>query len=418
MTHVTLNQPPALHKETLLEEERQQLLNVRSSGSYEDPRSSINLPYDEELHTTSVELSKEFLDAAAVVVIGIGGSNLGTIAVHEAINGLYANELRTPKAYFADTIDSNDLQALTKQLDKHYANNERVVLVGISKSGGTTETIANLQLLVEHKKRHVDNWTNDVVIITGKDSKLDGYAKKHHVRTAYIPSGVGGRYSVLSPVGIIPLAILGIDTQKLLVGARKALKESLGELASSPAAQRASNRHEQLTQEKDVHELFVFSKQLRSVGAWTRQLLAESLGKDGRGFTPTTAVGSTDLHSVAQLRLAGKNHAHTTFLTVQETARLELPGDEDFSGLVEDLQEKPLADVLTAIADATKHAYKQAGRSYDEIVLEEINEESIGYVLQLLMLETMYLAAQLEINAYNQPAVEKYKNKTRELLQE
>ena len=413
---VVLNHEAKLSKKELLEQEHDKLLEVRSNGSYEDPRSSIHLPYDKELHTTSVELSKEFLDAEAVVVIGIGGSNLGTIAVHEAINGLYANELSSPKAYFADTIDSNDLQALMRRLDKHYANNERVVLVGISKSGGTTETIANLKLLVEHKKRHIDNWTNDVVIITGKDSKLDGYAKKHHVRTAYIPPGVGGRYSVLSPVGIIPLAILGIDTQKLLVGARTALKESLGELASSPAAQRASNRYEQLTQEKDVHELFVFSKQLRSVGAWTRQLLAESLGKEGRGFTPTTAVGSTDLHSVAQLRLAGRDHAHTTFLTVENQPPIELPVDEDFSALVEDLQEKPLANVLTAIADATKHAYKEAGRSYDEIILAEIREEAIGYVLQLLMLETMYLAAQLEINAYDQPAVEQYKTKTRELL--
>lgn len=415
---VTLTHPTALHKEEFLKQEHEKLLAVRRSGGYTDLRSSVNLAFDEELHQKSLQVAKEFSDAAAVVVIGIGGSNLGVIAVHEAINGLYADELRSPKAYFADTIDSNDLHALTKQLDKHYKNNERVVLIGISKSGGTTETIANLQLLIEHKQQYVDVWAQDVIIITGKQSKLDVYAKKNDLQTAYIPPGVGGRYSVLSPVGIVPLAILGVDTHKLVAGAREALEESLGELASSPAAQRASNRYEQLSQGKDVHELFVFSKQLKSLGAWTRQLFAESLGKDDKGFTPTTAVGSTDLHSVAQLRLAGRDHAHTTFLTVEEQPRIELSANEDFSALVEDLQEKPIADVLSAIASATKHAYKEAGRSYDEIVLEEITEEEIGYVLQLLMLETMFLATQLEINAYNQPAVEQYKTKTRELLQQ
>ncbi len=411
-----LNHPTVLSNEEVLSSEQEQLLATRNNNRYENPRSSINLPFDEELHATSKQLTQTYTDPQAVVIIGIGGSNLGTKAVHQAIKGTYqANH--TPKAYFADTIDSQDLQQLQEQLDTHYQQNEQVLLVAISKSGSTTETIANLQLLLKQKQQHTKNWQEEVIIITGKNSKLDLYAQKHALPTTHIPEAVGGRFSVLSPVGLVPLQLLGIDTEQLLTGARKAVNDSTKPLKQNPAAQRASNRYQQLQANKNVHELFVFSKQLAQIGAWTRQLFAESLGKNGKGFTPTTAIGSTDLHSVAQLRLAGNDHTHTTFLTLNKQPTLTLARDEEFATLVEDLQEKPLSEVLHAIAQATKHAYKQANRSFDEILLEQPNEQQIGYLLQLLMLETMYLAALLDIDAFNQPAVELYKTKTRELLQ-
>lgn len=398
-----------------LQEELGRLRTAADNG-YADARASINLSVDEKLHAAVKQAAKQYENADALVVIGIGGSNLGTQAVHQALHGNHHNQLRTPAVYFADTVDAQDLADLQATLKKHYDRGERVVLCAISKSGSTTETIANLELLLETHKRRAENWAQDTIIITGENSKLDGYAQQHEIQTLHIPANVGGRYSVLSPVGLLPLSITGADTDQLLAGARQARKDTLIDAEDNPAAKRAATRHEQLQQGKNVHELFVFAKNLEGIGRWARQLYAESLGKDGRGFTPTVAVGSTDLHSVAQLRLDGDDHAHTTFVGVQHAPTLTLGEDQEFEALVKDLQGKPLATIMSAIQQATQHAYQQAGRSYDTITLAQLDEHSIGYFLQLLMSETMLLAAMLEINAFDQPAVETYKKRTRELL--
>lgn len=397
-------------------------------ADYNDERASLHLLDDiemiEEVKTLIEEKKK--LDPRYLVIIGIGGSNLGTMAVQEAILGKLCNLLdKNIKVLYADTVDSDNIHYILDILKSVFERGKNILINIISKSGRTTETVANSEVILDFLKKYRDDYYQYIVTTTQRDSKLWRISEENNFDTLEIPKMVGGRYSVFSPVGLFPLGILDIDIDKLIEGAR-VMRDRCLENIENPASINASLIYLHNDRNKNIHDLFLFNSDLEAIGKWYRQLLAESIGKeldrDDRqvftGITPTVSIGSTDLHSMAQLYLAGPYDKFTTFIsTTKSNNSIDIPVFNGFNRLVYGIQDRRLEDVMKAILEGVKKAFEKKLRPYTEIILPDKTEYSIGQLLQMEMIEVMYLGALLNVNPFDQPNVEEYKRETRRILE-
>jgi glucose-6-phosphate isomerase len=396
---------------------------------YEDVRASVNLPVDDNAvqHVLSVVEEKKKLKPRFIVVVGIGGSNLGSLAVFEAILGKKYNlKTKEKKILFADTVDSDLIYDIIQIIEPVLKNNENIILNVVSKSGSTTETIANFEVLLQLLEKYSDTPQESVVVTTDHDSKLWHHAKEKQYAVLEIPKKVGGRYSVFSSVGLFPLAMIGVDITRLLNGAKQMRIRCLQrDVKKNPAALAAACSYLHYKKGKNIHDLFLFSDDLESIGKWYRQLLAESIGKEHdlsnnqvfTGITPTYSIGSTDLHSVAQLYLGGPFDKFTTFVHIKDNKHvLNLPNYPAYDQLVNGIQKRSMQEIMAAIYEGVKTAFVKGKRPFMEIALPDKSEESIGQFLQFKMMETMILGGLLDVNPFDQPNVEAYKMETRKLL--
>ncbi len=394
-----------------LESYRRELAQLVGKISYNTAESSIQLPYDEKSVAEILRLAKKKSSKSLkfVVVIGIGGSNLGTQAVFDAL------EPRTD-LLFLDTVSTHTFHQILSTLKICSSKNE-FLLVSISKSGGTTETIANTEALLAALVKPFGNVLDRLVIITGKDSKFWNAAMKQGVDCLTIAEHVGGRYSVFSAVGLFPLALAGVNIKQLLLGARDAVNNATSRsYRSNRALSSAATTYSHATHGRTTHNTFLFAPELESLGKWERQLMAESLGKDGKGILPIVSIGTTDMHSMAQLYYGGIDNIFTTILTAPSKSSPRLPKKLVFPGLVEDIENTSLEQLMHAIAQGARVAYKKLGRPLVSIELERVDAYELGYYLQFRMIEMMYLAKLLGVNAFDQPMVEAYKKERRALL--
>ena len=400
-----------------------------TSKAYDDERASINLPDDKGMlsEVRRVIEEKSRLNPEYLIVVGTGGSNLGTIAVQEAVLGRLYNQLDPPtKVLYADTIDSDYLSKMIEIVEPTLRRNSSILVNGISKSGTTTETIANFEIMVNLLRRYRKDYEDHVVVTSDRGSQLWNLAIKKGFDVLEIPQKVGGRYSVLSPVGLFPLGILGIDIKELLGGARTMRDLCIEEdIEGNPAAVCAAIQYLHYQGGKTIFDMFLFANDLESVGKWHRQLMAESLGKEFNrkgervniGMTPTVSIGSTDLHSMAQLYLGGPYDKFTTFVCVEESnSDIDVPRLGDYSDLVSGIQGKSLKTIMNAILEGTKRAYEEDKRPFVEGTLPNKSERSIGQFLQFKMIDTIYLGYLLDVNPFDQPSVESYKRETRKIL--
>ena len=411
-----------------LTEKIENLRNI-DENHYKINESAINLPYDAEYINDIKELidEKKKLNPSYIVVIGIGGSNLGTIAVQEAIYGKLYNELNPKvKILYADTVDSDTIDRIMKIIEPVLKNGGNILLNAISKSGSTTETIANFEILVELLKRYKKDYNKYIVITSDEGSNFWNLAQKEDFDTLAIPKKVVGRYSVLSAVGVFPLGFIGIDIIELLKGARQISKICLNaEIKNNPAVISASLKYINYKRGKNIHNLFIFSPDLESLGKWYKQLAGESIGKEYNlkgervivGITPTVSIGSTDLHSMVQLYLGGPADKFTTFVKIKKNKNIVKVPDNGDSGLVKGISGKRLQTIMRAIYKGVTKAYIVRKRPFIEIHMLDKSEYSIGQFLQFMMIETMLLGYLLEINPFNQPNVEEYKVETRRILE-
>lgn len=396
---------------------------------YDDVRASVNLPMDEKAAEQVLDLvdEKNKLDPRYIVVVGIGGSNLGTLAVFEAILGKKHNlKTNQKKILFADTVDSDLIYDIKNIIEPVLQNDEHIILNVVSKSGSTTETIANFEILLNLLEKYSDHPEDSVVVTTDYDSKLWHLAKEKKYAVLEIPKKVGGRYSVFSPVGLFPLAMIGVNISQLIDGAKKMRSRCLQQdIEKNPAAIAATCSFLHFKEGKNIHDLFLFSDDLESIGKWYRQLLAESTGKEHdlsdnqvfTGLTPTYSIGSTDLHSVAQLYLGGPFDKFTTFVQIKNNKHnVILPKYEEYAGLVNGIQKKPMQDIMNAIYQGVKKAFIKGNRPFMEVILPDKSETSIGQFLQFKMIETMMIGGLLKIDPFDQPNVEAYKKETRKIL--
>ena len=400
-----------------------------ASSTYQDPESSVNLPSDAKNLQSVIETVKKKVTPALkyVVNIGIGGSYLGTKAVYDALYGAYDafEEHRFPKMLFADTTNPEMMSRIVTFIEKNVTSADEILVNSISKSGGTTETIVNTELIMKALHNKFSNANDRLVITTDEGSKYQKLAETQGISTLSIPKLVGGRYSVLSAVGLFPLAAIGIDIQQILSGAARMRNLCLAK-NDNPAAISAAILYLASKKGYVINDNFFFNTQLESLGKWYRQLMGESIGKEKStkgdvihaGITPTVSIGSNDLHSVVQLYWGGPRDKYTTFCwnTIPDKD-IQTPESLAFKGLIDHIENRKASEVMAAIYGSVKIAYSSLKLPYTEITFEGITPEEIGAYLQFKMIEMMFLGKLLDVNTFDQPNVELYKVETKRLLQ-
>ncbi|NCT55466.1 hypothetical protein GW755_01340 [bacterium] len=398
-----------------LNEYVENIFEIAKGNNFLSEESSINLSTNSPYLKEVVECIGKFKGKKYdyIVVIGIGGSNLGTKAIYDAIFGHFdlIEPERFPKIIFLDTTNGNYIHKLISLLKF----NKNVFVNLVTKSGSTTESIVNFEVLMAK----CPSIRNDLVVTTSKDNNLWESCQSKNIDLLSIPSKDGGRYSVFSGVGLLPLSLAGISVKELLGGAREALKKSIDPSATNPAVQSALYIYRNYTAGKNIYNHFYFNPELESLGKWQIQLLAESLGKEGKGFTPTISIGTTDLHSVMQLYVGGAKDKFFTLVSTKNTKNditIETPFtiDKSFTG---QLEGKTIDEVTKIILEGVKQTFVKKLLPFNEIILNEISERSLGEYMQFKMLETMYLGNLMNVNAFDQPDVEGYKSETRHLLE-
>jgi len=400
--------------------------------SYDSDFAFANVPFDDENLKKVIEVveNKKILNPKVLVVIGIGGSNLGTMAIHEAINGKFYNETNPKiKVYFVDTVDADYISTILNMVENELREYNNILVTVISKSGTTTETVGNFELFIELLRKYKkEKYKDYVVAITDKGSILEQYSNESGFAVLEIPKKVGGRYSVFTSVGLFPLAILGIGIAKLIEGAREMSQTCLSlDIEKNYSSVSASIFFYYYFKNIRISDTFLFAVNLEAVGKWYRQLVGESIGKEYDknnkkveiGITPTVSIGSTDLHSVAQLYLGGPNDKFTTFVDVQNNfTNLVLPKLNELEKLVSNIQGLEMSEIMNAIIQGTKTAYTKKQRAFCSVSLLDKSEKSIAKFLQFKMFEIAYLGHLFNINPFDQPNVELYKQETRNILKQ
>ncbi len=362
------------------------------------------------------------------VVLGIGGSALGPMAVFQSLCHMRHNELpkskrRAPKFYVEDNVDPERMQALLDIVDL-----ERTVFNVVTKSGATSETMAQYLIIIKLLKEKLGENAASHIIATTSETKgnLIKIAKEEGFKTFYIPDGVGGRFSELCPVGLLPAAVLGIDIKEMLAGAAYMDKICRNEkVFKNPALLLATFQYLAMQRGKNISVIMPYADGLKLIADWYCQLWAESLGKafdiGGRrvncGQTPVKALGVTDQHSQVQLYTEGPFDKVTTFIAV-DNYRTEFTISEGCENIpdVAFLGGHTLNELIQAERVATEYALTSANRLNHTIYLPQINPFTIGQLLFLFEMQTAYAGEMLKINTYDQPGVEAGKQATFALL--
>lgn len=396
------------------------LRKVSQEQSYDYDESSINLAFDEQTLNRALKLKEELVSDKLkyFINVGIGGSNLGTKAIYDSLHGYFdvLEPERHPKMIFADTIDPEYLKKLESLLNQ-LKFSEQVLVNAISKSGTTTESVVNLEIILSVLARKDSSAQDRLIVTTDEGSKLWNKAQEKNVKTLLIPKKVGGRFSVLSSVGLFPLLAVGVDVKKLLSGARELRNLCLGDnVGTNPALASAVILFLHSEKGIKINDNFLFHPELESLGKWYRQLMGESIGKQGLGITPTVSVGSTDLHSLAQLYLGGPKDKLTTLVYTDKFDQINIPQSLIFDGLVENIESKKAGQIMQAIFEGVKASYINKGLPFMEVIFKSVDEYSLGQFLQFKMMEMMFLGKLLGVDAFDQPNVEEYKTETRKIL--
>lgn len=389
------------------------------------------------LHSNQDEVLKDILATAKevrkkfkyFVVLGIGGSALGPYALFKALCHLKHNELssskrKAPKFYVEDNIDPERMNALLDIIEP-----EKTCFNIITKSGTTSETMAQFLIIYDLLEKVLGDKARENIIATTDSAKgtLLKIAQKHNYKTFYIDSGVGGRFSLLSPVGLVPAAVLGLDVKGLLQGAQY-LDHNYRrvQLYKNPALLAATLQYMSSQKGKNINVLMPYADSLKYFSDWYAQLWAESLGKNKKldgskcvpvGQTPVKALGVTDQHSQVQLYTEGPNDKVITFLKVEEFRSFcAIPCIDVDVPEIDFLTGQSLNALIEAEQHATAYALSQAGKSNMTITLPQVNEFTLGELIFFFELQTAYMGAMLEIDTYNQPGVEEGKIATFALM--
>jgi glucose-6-phosphate isomerase len=364
----------------------------------------------------------------SVAVLGIGGSYMGARTMLEACCHQYYNEVETamrrgrPRMYFeGNNVDNDGLLDLVRLLQ---SRGDRWGIAVISKSGGTLETAAAFRVLLRELRGtlggDVKLLSELVVPVTGSSGKLFELAKALGCREMFpVPDGVGGRFSVLSAVGLLPGALLGLNIEKMLKGAA-AVNEHFRTAApeTNVVLQFVGVCHLMEEAGYDVRILATWGKRLESFGLWYDQLLAESLGKQERGALPLTVVNTRDLHSRGQQLQEGKRDKLVTNLIVERPHGDPVPigrSELNQDGLNE-LADKSLPDIMAAAIAGTNKAYRDDNRPTADLRVPRLDEYTLGQLFQFMMLATVVEGRLIGINPYGQPGVEAYKRNMNAIL--
>lgn len=373
----------------------------------------LGIPSRKDDLKAAAKLAAGIKGVKTVAVLGIGGSSLGG----QALTALRRKSV--PWVEFHDNPDPFSWDAALKRFDL-----KKTHFIAISKSGGTAETLMQVLTAVEAlTKAGVKSLKKHFTIITEpKKSALADFADGIGAPRLDHPEGVGGRYSVLTVVGVLPAILMGIDVKKLRAGAQAILDATLSanSAADAPAAQGAALHHALAMEGKLATTiLWPYADKLQVFGGWWRQLWAESLGKDGKGATPVSVLGPVDQHSQLQLFRDGPGNALFTLVSIDTKgkgatapkARAKQLGLDYLAG-------KRLGDLVAAESRATAQTLSKNGRPVRLIHMSKVDEFEMGALMMHFMLETILMGRLMGVDPFNQPGVEEGKVLARQYLKE
>lgn len=379
-----------------------------SIGYYNLPSQNLN-----RLNKFVKNFDKEYPDIKNIIVIGIGGSSLGTRAIYKF---LVSSKKLKRKMYFLESTDPSELQDLINNID---IKNSHFLVV--SKSGNTIETISIFKYIYSLLNQNSKCFS----FITEKKSKLHKFAKSIGSKSMFIPKNVGGRFSVLSNIGLVPLALVGINVKNILEGAKRMEVSFFNDgyiknILLKKATHIANNYNTY-----NINTIFTYSESLKYFCEWYVQLWGESLGKKQTnsslniGLTPIGLIGPKDQHSFLQLIVEGIRNKSVTFIMVDDfKLKLDIPNIS-----LKHLEELDIVNgvafntLINKQAKATLQSLKEIKIPLDVVTLPHIDELHIGELIYYYQLLTSSVGILLDVNTYNQPGVEDGKIILKEMLQ-
>ncbi|MBO7648098.1 MAG: glucose-6-phosphate isomerase [Bacteroidales bacterium] len=396
---------------------------VQKNGRGNDFLGWIDLPAeisDDDFNVIEACASDMAAQSDVVVVIGIGGSYLGARAVIEALQHSFRPMLPEQKPtilYAGNSMSEDYLHDLLDVLDK-----KDYSLVVISKSGTTTEPALAFRILKQHceRKYGLDNARKRIVAVTDRArGALKTLATEEGYPTFVIPDDVGGRYSVLTPVGLLPIAAAGFSVRKLVEGAKSMRAQLLeaGKFDANPAMQYALVRYMLYNQGLKLELMTSFEPKLFYFVEWFKQLFGESEGKEHKGIFPAGAIFSTDLHSLGQYIQEGTRQIFETVLTVENAHhKVAIPADEKNTDGLNYLQHRSINEINHIAQQGTCMAHVDGHVPNLQVSIPEINEFHLGELIYFFEMSCAISGYMLNVNPFDQPGVEAYKRNMFKLL--
>lgn len=370
------------------------------------------LPARGNLWSQCNEISKTLRSQyKTMIVLGIGGSALGGKVIKEAL------KLKTDRqVIFWDNIDPLSIDQYLTSIKSDLTS---VCWVLISKSGNTIETLTQGDYVNQFYKEHNLNWTKQCVVVTeSKKSPLGDFADAYNIPRLEVPLDVGGRFSVLTPVGMLPAAFMGLDLQLFRQGAEEALR------ASELICELATQSEQSFVRQEWISVFWSYSDLLREFGFWIQQLWAESLAKSEdrsgnaakRASTPLPCVGPTDQHSILQQIADGYKDKFVIFLRHTGSEKSGKIINETLFSCGDMMLKKALGNLLQAEAQATQMGLTQKKVSNITLMVPEMNEKVLGFLFMYFELVVATIGERMNINTFNQPGVELGKIIAKDLL--
>lgn len=370
---------------------------TNSIGYYHLPKNSQLLVDD--LYPLCQKIERRF---HTIAIVGIGGSSLGIKAIERLLRPSTPN---AKKIIYLENSDPVAIMQGMKEIDKF-----RTLFIVISKSGGTVETMSIFKHLIYSFELDLES-SEQIYVISDEGSILSDFADEHHLRRFVIPSNVGGRFSVLSSVGVVPLTLAGFDTKSILQGA-----DSFMDRFWARQEEHTIQKAVYCAMHKDLfpmNVLFSYSDMFEEFGKWVVQLWGESLGKRNRrgervGLTPISLIGSVDQHSFLQLIIDGPLNKTVTFMYIEHSEEHLMIPDMSLKYIekTDFVNGHSFNELINAQCKATMQSVLQSGVSVDEIAWKQVDESSVGEMIVYYELLTSITGAILDINTYDQPGVE------------
>lgn len=347
---------------------------------------NMHFPFREVLDNTP---TNQTTPLSNIVVVGIGGSDLGTRAIFNALVHPYNNELNSKKIYFAgDTTDPDQILSLFDVL-----NLSDTLFLLVSKSGETIEITSYLEILQEKLKQNNLKLSDHIWIVTDPvKGSFREYANVHQIKTFGIPKNIGGRFSVLTDVGLVPASLFNLNTIEMLKGAKE-MDTYFFRTVNDLVSQYVQFKLDEYSSGKNISVLMPYKYGLKDFAKWYQQLWSESLGKNGKGQTPISMLGPVDQHSQLQLMLDGPDDKFVTIIKVRKSKTD-----------VADMNE-----LLNIEADATIQTLAKKGKPLCVIEIPELNEYYLGQLFYFFQIAVTLFANSIGVNAFDQPAVEDVK---------
>ena len=384
--------------------------------------TSITPEFLADVKATAATLRSE---CDAVVVAGIGGSYLGAKAVIEALSNSFQWLISSPTGggregapvilFAGNNIGEDYLSELTS-----YLKGKKFGVINISKSGTTTETALAFRLLKKQCEEQMGKEAAKKVIVAITDAKRGAArtcADKEGYKSFVIPDNVGGRFSVLTPVGLLPIAVAGFDIDQLVKGAQDMEKAAAAPLAENIIAQYAATRYLLYTKGKKIEILANYQPKLHFIAEWWKQLFGESEGKDGKGIYPASVDLTTDLHSMGQWIQEGERTIFETVISVENPEhKLLFPSDDENLDGLNFLAGKRVDEVNKMAELGTQLAHVDGGVPNIRIAIERLDAYHLGQLIYFFERACGIHCQLLGVNAFNQPGVEAYKKNMFALL--